>query len=113
MHLDGSLKRYFPLFVCALIAAAAYFQASGMGQLLAATATLDPTSIPVHSVTRRSTPLPSADRDHDTSAQAILDRNPFDSATGPLTGEEVKPEVKTPTVAEIDRDPYDDPLCDT
>lgn len=113
MHLDGNLKRYFPVLVCALISIAAYFQASGMGQLLAATATLDPTSVPVRSVTRRSTSLPSADRDHETNAQAILDRNPFDSATGPLTGEEIKPEITAPTIAEIDRDPYDDPLCDT
>ncbi len=113
MGFDGVLKRYFSLVVCALIALAAYFQASGMGQIVASTAALDPSALPVRAVPHKAPGPAAVDRDHDTSAQAILDRNPFDSATGPLTGEEVKPDLKPQEVAEIDRDPYDDPPCDT
>jgi general secretion pathway protein C len=113
MGFDGVLKRYFSIVVCALIALAAYFQASGMGQIVASTAALDPSALPVHAAPRKAPPATTVDRDHDTNAQAILDRNPFDSATGPLNGEEVKPDLKPQAVAEIDRDPYDDPPCDT
>ncbi|MFO0755870.1 MAG: type II secretion system protein GspC [Byssovorax sp.] len=113
MGFDGSLKRYFPLVVCLLIAVAAYFQAAGMGQIFASAAALDPSSVPAKAPMPRAAPPPAAGHEHETNAQAILDRNPFDSATGPLTGEEIKPEIKPQSVAEIDRDPYDDPDCDT
>ena len=113
MGLDSRIKRYFPLLLCALVALAAYYQASGMGQILAATVALDPSALPPKAPPHKAHVAAPVDHDHATNAQAILDRNPFDSATGPLTGEEVKPEVKAPVVAEIDRDPYDDPACDT
>ncbi|MEO7328689.1 MAG: type II secretion system protein GspC [Minicystis sp.] len=113
MGFDGVLKRYFPIVVCVMIAMAAYFQASGMGQIVASTAALDPSALPVHAAPHKAPQAAPVDRDHETNAQAILDRNPFDSATGPLTGEEVKPDMKPQAVAEIDRDPYDDPPCDT
>jgi general secretion pathway protein C len=113
MGFDGSLKRYFPIVVCALIALAAYFQASGMGQIFASAAALDPSALPARALPHKAPALRDHDHAHETQAQAILDRNPFDSATGPLTGEEVQPDIKPEAVAEIDRDPYDDPLCDT
>ena len=42
MGVDAILKRYFPAVVCLLIAVAAYFQASGMGQLVASSVALQP-----------------------------------------------------------------------
>jgi general secretion pathway protein C len=79
MAIDTILKRYFPGLVFTLIAVAAYFQARGLAELLGS-------ALGDHG--RPSTvspPLdgrsPDADR---KSAQAILERNPFDSVTGPF-----------------------------
>ena len=40
MGFDALIKRYFPAVLCGLIAFAAYFQASGMGQLVVASVAL-------------------------------------------------------------------------
>jgi general secretion pathway protein C len=86
MGFDALLKRYFPAVICVLVAIAAYFQASGLGQLVASTVALDPSAVPTAAASpKRHTPAP-ASTDHVTSAKDILARNPFDSVTGPLDG---------------------------
>jgi len=112
MGLDAILKRYFPAIICLLIASAAYFQASGMGQLVAGNVLLDPSSMPP------APPPPKTPSSHApsgseraTNAQPILSRNPFDSITGPLDGKPV--ELPTAESAPVDTsDPYNDPICD-
>jgi len=94
MGFDAILKRYFPAVLCALIALAAYFQASGMGQLVASTVSVDGASAPPPATTRGGVQGAAANQDHATSAAAILSRNPFDSITGPLDG---KPMHTSPT----------------
>lgn len=110
MGVDAILKRYFPAILCALIALAAYFQASGMGQLVASTVTGDaaPTSPPA---VKRGAPIAATNQDHSTSASAILSRNPFDSVTGPLDGRPL--DIATPAGEVHNQDnPYDDPDCE-
>lgn len=115
MGIDAFLKRYFPAVVCLLIGVAAYFQASGMGQLVASSVALDPSAIPAvppppH---RPSSSSVSGFKDeHSTSAAPIISRNPFDSVTGPLDGTSM--EIKTPSTPEAPQntDPYEDPSCD-
>ena len=86
MRLDTVLKRYFTAVVCLLIAVAAYFQAYGMGQLVASSAALDPSALPSSYPQRlRATPAAAASSDHTTEASDILGRNPFDSITGPIS----------------------------
>jgi general secretion pathway protein C len=112
MGFDASFKRYFAAVVCLLIGVAAYFQASGMGQLVASSVALDPSALPAAPpAPLRATPA-STSQEHTTSATAILSRNPFDSVTGPLDGKQI--ELPTPEVAKEDgnRDPYKDPYCD-
>jgi len=115
MGLDAILKRYFPAVIGLMIAIAAYFQASGMGELVAGSVLLDPSSMP---------PPPPAPKsggshvgsgsDRSINAGPILSRNPFDSVTGPLDG---KP-LDLPTPGDDDgapldtNDPYNDPVCD-
>ena len=111
MGFDAILKRYFPAVVCALIALAAYFQASGMGQLVASTVSVDGASASPPAVTRGGVQGAAANQDHATSAAAILSRNPFDSITGPLDGKPIEPLTTEPTV-QAQGDPYDDPACD-
>ncbi|MGK3968100.1 type II secretion system protein GspC [Sorangium sp. So ce118] len=111
MGIDAILKRYFPWVLGVLIALAAYFQASGMGQLVASSVAVDAPPPPPPSPPSRAGGFgSSANTDHATSAGAILSRNPFDSVTGPLDG---KP-VELPNVQQEmnNKDPYADPSCD-
>jgi general secretion pathway protein C len=111
MGLDALLKRYFPAAVCFLIAIAAYFQASGLGQLVATTVALDPSAVPTAAPPQfKSAGLAGSNPDHVTSAKDILARNPFDSVTGPLDGssELLLPQAPAPNRG----DPYQDPHCD-
>lgn len=113
MGFDAIFKRYFAGVVCLLIGVAAYFQASGMGQLVASSVALDPSAIPA--AAPRSPPhgaAAPASTDHTTTAAAILSRNPFDSVTGPLDGKTLELPDTAPQKEENNRDPYEDPDCD-
>lgn len=72
MHWDALGKRAFPFVICALVAAVAYFQARGVGALVAAEVqpTPGPTAAP-GLPPRAALDAPVAD--------SILERNPFDS----------------------------------
>jgi general secretion pathway protein C len=85
MPLDALAKRFFPAVVMLLIAIAAYFQASGVMQLVASSY-LDgaPAPAPISHAAARSTLAISQDAPAPKSAEPILSRNPFDSVTGPL-----------------------------
>lgn len=115
MGLDGNLKRFFPAVVLVLIGIAAYFQASGMGQLVAGSVAVDPSSVPIAvAAPKHVSSPPPANTDHTTNGGDILSRNPFDSTTGPLdkpvsTGGDV--ETK-PVGADNTGDPKLDPYCD-
>ncbi|MEO7331566.1 MAG: type II secretion system protein GspC [Minicystis sp.] len=115
MGFDAIFKRYFAAVVCLLIGVAAYFQASGLGQLVVAGVALDPSATPVvpaglGPVVRHAGP---AATEHATGAEAIIGRNPFDSVTGPLDAKPIETTPVPPTVEDLDRDPYEDPFCDT
>ena len=114
MGVDAILKRYFPAIVCFLIATAAYFQASGLGQLVASVVAVSPSAMAAPPAPPPPAPALASSADHTTSAAAILSRNPFDSATGPLDGKplELPSLASSAAPAEIDRDPYSDPPCD-
>lgn len=113
MGFDAIFKRYFPAVVCLLIGMAAYFQASGMGQLVAASVTLDPSATPVAAPPPRALPpTVVANQDHATSAGSIISRNPFDSVTGPLDGKPIEAPSASSAAPDVNRDPYQDPACD-
>ncbi|WP_437743418.1 type II secretion system protein GspC [Sorangium sp. So ce302] len=111
MGIDAILKRYFPWVLGALIALAAYFQASGMGQLVVSSVAIDAPPAPPSPPTRpASFGSTASSTDHATSAAAILSRNPFDSVTGPLDGKPV--EIPSAPHELPNKDPYADPSCD-
>ena len=114
MGLDAILKRYFPVVICLLVATAAYFQASGMGQLVAGSVLLDPSAMPP------PPPMPKSGAGHSSGATdralnagPILARNPFDSVTGPLDGSSQSVSIPQQEAAPVDTsNPYNDPICD-
>src|SRR5450432_2203413 len=84
MGFDTALKRYFAGVILALIAIAAYFQASGITQLVGSALAPDQKTLEGQNTGALHTPAPavsSAPDDHATSARWIFDRNPFDSVT--------------------------------
>jgi general secretion pathway protein C len=104
--LDALFKRYHPFVICLFIASAAYFQASGLSSLVAATLDHDMGDL------SPSTPLTPAtvdEREPVRSAAPILARNPFDSITGAL---DVEPIVMAPLSPDASGDPYLAPSCE-
>jgi general secretion pathway protein C len=86
MALDALAKRFFPGIVLALIALAAYFQASGIMQLVAG-AYLGGGPSPGEDKAAgavRPAPTTATDAPGQKTAEPILSRNPFDSVAGPL-----------------------------
>lgn len=84
MALDTLAKRFFPGIVLALIAMAAYFQASGLMQLVAG-AYLEGGAVGETKATAHAPVPPAAgETQGPKSAEPILSRNPFDSVAGPL-----------------------------
>jgi len=103
MSLDGQLKRFFPLVILSLLAVTAYFQASGIGQLIGATVvgTEEAATTAAPPIIHANTPQ--------KSGTPILRRNPFDSITGPLDGNTPSPQ---PVAAE-DTNPEEEPDAET
>ncbi|MRG93949.1 type II secretion system protein GspC [Polyangium spumosum] len=112
MGLDAILKRYFPAIICLLIASAAYFQASGMGELVAGSVLLDPSSMPPPPPPKGGLPHSGAGQERSVNAGPILSRNPFDSVTGPLDGKPLDLPDAPDAPAPDSSDPYSDPVCD-
>ncbi len=109
MGLDTQLKRFFPLLICALIALAAFFQASGIGRMVATSVAGD--GAPSKPRARLMPPLTKAK----VEAIPILARNAFDSVTGPLDGKAISvPDA--PKVEAVPSEPgelsEDAPKCD-
>jgi len=87
MALDALAKKFFPGVVMLLIALAAYFQASGLMQLVTSSYfdNATPASGPAaHPAQNRALASMGTDSPVTKSAEPILSRNPFDSVTGPL-----------------------------
>ncbi len=103
MPFDALFKKYFVAVVLALVALAAYFQAAGLSQLVGSALTASPGE----ANGKASAPtLPSVERPR---ATAILERNPFDSVTGPLVGQNIElPETRPAPIT----DPLAAPRCE-
>ena len=90
MGFDTLLKRYFVALVLALIAVAAYFQASGVSNFVGSRLLVGSDELAAPPPTGLSLPASRRPSSTGTTARAdgepILQRNAFDSVTGPLTG---------------------------
>jgi general secretion pathway protein C len=85
MALDALAKRFFPVIVLALIAVAAYLQASGIMQLVgSAYFDSDAPAASDDKLAASKAAAATGEAQGPKSAEPILSRNPFDSVTGPL-----------------------------
>jgi general secretion pathway protein C len=105
MGVDAVAKRYWLLITGGLVATAAYLQASGVGQLVAAHRATAPPASSAGTRARDATHLP------DKSAGPILSRNAFDSVTGPLDGKTTLVADAAAPPPRVGGDPYQDPPC--
>lgn len=118
MRFDDIFRRCFVVVVCFLLGAAAYFQAAGVAQLAGVALDLDPAAArsSLDSLARAPSSAGASPNllayGHATSADAILDRNPFDSITGPLTPLDPVPSGERKGASLIGADPFADPLCE-
>ncbi len=109
MAIDALLKRYFLGVVLALVAVAAYFQAAGATQLVGSAIGAAAASggaavvVPPYKLA-----VPTREP---KSGQPIIERNPFDSVTGPLNQVEVTVPTATPAGPDLS-DPLASPACD-
>ncbi|MGC4089791.1 MAG: type II secretion system protein GspC [Polyangiaceae bacterium] len=110
MAFDALFKKYFSVVLLGLVALSAYFEAAGATQLVGA-ALLAPASSASAAAVARPSELPLIPPREPRSAEPIIDRNPFDSATGPL---HPKPEdsATAPKPPPELTDPLAAPACD-
>jgi general secretion pathway protein C len=115
MAFDLILKRYFPAVILALVAVAAYFQASGITQIVGTALAVDDKGLLAGGPAPLKAGGASSTNHHQTSAAKIIERNPFDSVVGNLN----PPPTASTTAAEPDapplpatEDPYGAPSCE-
>lgn len=93
------------MLVLVLLALSAYFEASGASELVGAAFIAPPSSA---SASRLPLRPPTVARSEPRTADAIIERNPFDSVTGPLNAKPV--EVPTASASESAAPVVKDPL---
>jgi len=111
MALDKLLKRHFWAVILVLVAMAAFLDAQGITQIAGTILGPDEKQLAAPPLAARLPMAPTAASPHATSADPILDRNAFDSITGPLHGVPIPfPELadKPPEMT----DPLSAPDCD-
>jgi general secretion pathway protein C len=98
LALDPLLRKYFPVLVLAMLALSAYFEASGASELVGAAFIAPPSSASASRFPARPPPLP---REELRTAEPIIDRNPFDSVTGPLNAKPIETPAPVPKESEL------------
>jgi general secretion pathway protein C len=111
LSLDPLLRKYFPVLVLALLALSAYFEASGASELVGAAfiapaASGSAARLPLH-------PPLSVPRTEPRTAEPIIERNPFDSVTGPLNAKPIDTPAPVPKDTElVAKDPLHADQCE-
>ena len=115
MGLDAILKRYFVVVILGLLALAAYFQASGVSQFAGSRLAVDAKAIAAPPPTGKAPPAlrrPQSSTTGTKTATAIIERNPFDSVTGPLNKVDAVPDDGGVVDETADfSNPYGAPTC--
>lgn len=108
MSFDRWFRRYFALLLAAAVVLIAYFQANGIAAFVGA-------AIGEAPAPRQAANGTKDDGDTEVDGRAILARNPFDSTTGSLLGDDYRFDGDAgvvPGVPDPVSDPWADPTCD-
>jgi general secretion pathway protein C len=114
MAFDQLLKRHFWVVILGLTGAAAFLDAQGLTQLVGAGLGADDKQLAAPPLVQKVPPGAGSTGSHVTSADAILERNPFDSVTGSLNKVAQPDDVDggLPGPGPDLSDPYNAPPCD-
>jgi general secretion pathway protein C len=113
MALDQILKRHFWAVALVLVGVAAFLDASGITQIIGSGLGADDKQLAAPPLLSKAAPGSGSASPHTTDAKAILDRNPFDSVTGPLHAPVVASDEPAALAPPPDlSDPWDAPPCD-
>ncbi len=115
MKLDKLLKRHFWVVILSFVAAAAFFHAQAVTQIIGFRLAPDEKQLAAIPTAGRRHPMPgtNAGTTRNLSAESILARNAFDSVTGPLNAGTLDVTLPTPgSLAVDDRDPMHAPDCE-
>jgi general secretion pathway protein C len=113
MAVDQILKKNFWAVLLALLAVIAFLNAEGITQLVGSGLAVDEKQLAMAPAMTRAAPAASSAPFHETTAKAILDRNPFDSQTGPLNAKALDLTNEVSATAPPDlSDPMNAPQCD-
>lgn len=114
MSLDVLLRRYSVGIILLLLGGAAYFQASGLTQVVGASFAADEKSLAALPAASARAPKPAGSAvpdEHSVSARSIIDKNPFDSVTPrPLDAVPVQ-DAEAPVVIDLEHS-ENAPICD-
>ena len=112
MAFDQILKRNFWAVLLVLVATAAFLNARGLTQLVGSSLAADDKQLSVPALQARTAPSSSSAGGHNTNADPILSRNPFDSVTGPLNRVALVDDGAAAAAAIDLRDPMNAPVCE-
>jgi len=113
MKLDKLLKRHFWAVILAFVGVAAFFHAQAITQIIGFRLAADEKQVAAIPSGPRRPPPPGSAFTRDTSAAAILARNPFDSVTGPLNATPLDLTLPQPGAVVVDdTDPMNAPECE-
>jgi general secretion pathway protein C len=113
MSFDAILKKYFPAVLLALVGVAAYFQASGVTQIVGTALAIDEKALVAAGPMATRAGAAASSSYHQTSARKIIERNPFDSVAGNLN-----PPAESGSAIDLGppvpatEDPYGAPPCE-
>ena len=111
MALDPLLRKYFPVLVLALLALSAYFEGSGASELVGA-AFIAPAASGSAAHLPLRPPL-TGPKSEPRTADPIIERNPFDSVTGPLNAKPIETPAPVPKDTElVAKDPLHADQCE-
>ena len=110
MAIDQLLKKNFWIVVLPLIAIAALLNAQAITQLVGISLQPDEKALATPPAVAKTAPMSSSAM-RSTSAEPILNRNPFDHVTGSLKPPPVDDTMSTTSVADTS-DPFNAPVCD-
>jgi general secretion pathway protein C len=113
MAFDKLLKRHFWAVILVLVALAALLDAQGIMHVVGASLEVDAKQLSAPPLAARLPAAAESAASHETSADAIIARNPFDSVTGPLNAvPAAEPAASAAPPAPDLTDPFSAPDCD-